>query len=98
MLSVDEINKLKAENEELSKIIQTKSVALSLLRDENIQLKKWKFTYKENLKLCKWQEQHISKLANVIQSISDIVLGTYDALDSQALQEIRQILAEVNND
>ena len=34
--------------------------------------KKMEVAYKENLKLCKWQEQHISKLADIILKIQKI--------------------------
>lgn len=54
--------------------------------------------YKENLKLCKWQEQQINRLATAIEKIAKIVEGTYEALDSQALQEIRQIIKEQTNE
>ena len=50
--------------------------------------------YEENLKLCKWQEQQINRLATVIEKIAKLVEGTYEALDSQTLQEIRQIIKE----
>ena len=52
--------------------------------------------YEENLKLCKWQEQQINRLATTIEKIAKLVEGTYEALDSQALQEIRQIIKEDN--
>lgn len=54
--------------------------------------------YEENLKLCKWQEQQINRLATAIEKIAKIVEGTYEALDSQALQEIRQIIKEQTNE
>lgn len=57
-----------------------------------------KVCYEENLKLCKWQEQQINRLATAIEKIAKLVEGTYEALDSQALQEIRQIIKEVTNE
>jgi hypothetical protein len=57
-----------------------------------------KVCYKENLKLCKWQEQQISRLATAIEKIAKLVEGTYEALDSRALQEIRQIIKEQTNE
>ncbi len=54
--------------------------------------------YKENLKLCKWQEQQINRLATAIEKIAKIVEGTHEALDSQTLQEIRQIIKEQTNE
>jgi hypothetical protein len=54
--------------------------------------------YNENLKLCKWQEQQINRLATAIEKIAKIVEGTYEALDPQALQEIRQIIKEQTNE
>lgn len=54
--------------------------------------------YKENLKLCKWQEQQINRLATAIEKIAKLVEGTYEALDTQALQEIRQIIKEQTNE
>lgn len=56
-----------------------------------------KVCYKENLKLCKWQEQQINRLATAIEKIAKLVEGTYEALDAQALQEIRQIIKEQTN-
>ena len=37
--------------------------------------------YKENVKLCKWQEQHISKLADVILKIQKIAETAYKTED-----------------
>ena len=54
--------------------------------------------YEENLKLCKWQEQQINRLATAIEKIAKLVEGTYEALDPQALQEIRQIIKEKINE
>ncbi len=54
--------------------------------------------YEQNLKLCKWQEQQINRLATAIEKIAKIVEGTYEELDSQALQEIRQIIKEQTNE
>ena len=54
--------------------------------------------YEENLKLCKWQEQQINRLATAIKKIAKLVEGTYEALDPQALQEIRQIIKEQTNE
>ena len=54
--------------------------------------------YEENLKLCKWQEQQINRLATAIEKIAKLVEGTYEALDPQALQEIRQIIKEQTNE
>ena len=54
--------------------------------------------YEENLKLCKWQEQQINRLATAIEKIAKIVEGTYEELDPQALQEIRQIIKEQTNE
>ena len=62
------------------------------LRDEIQRISETRKVYEENLKLCKWQEQQINRLATVIEKIAKIVEGTYEALDSQALQEIRQII------
>jgi hypothetical protein len=53
-----------------------------------------KVCYKENLELCKCQEQQINRLATAIEKIAKIIEGTYEALDPQALQEIRQIIKE----
>jgi len=57
-----------------------------------------KVCYKENLKLCKWQEQQINRLATAIEKIAKLVEGTYEALGPQALQEIRQIIKEQANE
>ena len=54
--------------------------------------------YEENLKLCKWQEQQINRLATAIEKIAKLVEGTYEALDPQALQKIRQIIKEQTNE
>lgn len=59
MLSVDEINKLQAQNE--------------YLIAKNRELKK---SYDNNLKLCKWQEQQINRLATIIEKIKKIMLET----------------------
>ena len=40
----------------------------------------------------------INRLATAIEKIAKLVEGTYEALDSQALQEIRQIIKEQTND
>lgn len=41
-------------------------------------------------------EEQINRLATAIEKISKLVEGTYEALDPQALQEIRQIIKEDN--
>lgn len=68
------------------------------LRDEIQRISETRKVYEENLKLCKWQEQQINRLATAIEKIAKIVEGTYEALDSQALQEIRQIIQEQTNE
>ena len=68
------------------------------LRKEIRRLSETRNVYKENLKLCKWQEQQINRLATAIEKIYKLVEGTYEALDSQVLQEIRQIIKEQTNE
>ena len=68
------------------------------LREEIERITEIRDVYEENLKVCKWQEQQINKLATAIEKIVKIVEGTYEALDSQALQEIRQIIKEQTNE
>lgn len=50
-----------------------------------------KVCYKENLKLCKWQEQQINRLATAIEKISK-VLEVYFDDDNRATREIEQII------
>ena len=50
-----------------------------------------KLCYKENLKLCKWQEQQINRLATAIEKISK-VLEVYFDDDNRATREIEQII------
>lgn len=54
--------------------------------------------YKHNLQLCSFQEKQIGKLADAIMKIGKIVSGNYEALDSQALQDIRKIIKECENE
>ena len=68
------------------------------LREEIRRISETRKVYKENLKLCKWQEQQINRLATAIEKIAKLVEGTYEALDPQALQEIRQIIKEQTNE
>jgi len=44
------------------------------------------------------QEQQINRLTTAIEKITKLVEGTYEALDPQALQEIRQIIKEQTNE
>ena len=64
------------------------------LREEIERITEIRDAYEENLKVCKWQEQRINKLATATEKIAKLVEGTYEALDPQALQEIRQIIQE----
>ena len=41
--------------------------------------KKIKIAYKDNLKLCQWQDKQINKLADVIEQIQDFAKQGYDA-------------------
>lgn len=50
-----------------------------------------KVCYKENLKLCKWQEQQINRLATAIEKI-DKILKVYFDDDNRATREIEQIV------
>ena len=68
------------------------------LREEIRRISETRKVYKENLKLCKWQEQQINRLATAIEKIAKLVEGTYEALDTQSLQEIRQIIKEQTNE
>lgn len=68
------------------------------LREEIEGITEIREVYEVNLKVCKWQEQQINRLATAIEKIAKIVGGTYEALDSQALQEIRQIIKEQTNE
>lgn len=68
------------------------------LREEIRRISETRKVYEENLKLCKWQEQQINRLATAIEKIAKLVEGTYEALDPQALKEIRQIIKERTNE
>lgn len=68
------------------------------LREEIERITEIREVYEENLKVCKWQEQQINRLATAIEKIAKLVEGTYKALDPQALQEIRQIIKEQTNE
>lgn len=68
------------------------------LREEIRRISETRKVYEENLKLCKWQEQQINRLATAIEKIAKLVEGTYEALDPQALQEIRKIIKEQTNE
>ena len=50
--------------------------------------------YEENLKLCKWQEQQINRLATAIEKI-DKILKVYFDDDNRATREIEQIIEEL---
>lgn len=54
-----------------------------------------KVCYKENLKLCKWQEQQINRLATAIEKI-DKILKVYFDDDNRAIREIEQIIEELD--
>ena len=56
-----------------------------------------KLCYKENLKLCKWQEQQINRLATAIEKISK-VLGVYFDDDNRATREIEQIIQNLRKE
>lgn len=103
------IAELKAENERLKKDKIGLHSEIKQLEQENFDLKenfggqrnaykKLNSMYEENLKLCKWQEQQINSLATAIEKIAKLVEGTYEALDPQALQGIRQIIKEQTNE
>lgn len=79
----------------LEEQLEAKENIINHLADRNIELKK---CYDHNLQLCKWQEQQINRLATAIEKIAKLVEGTYEALDSQALKEIRQIIKEQTNE
>lgn len=53
-----------------------------------------KLCYNENLKLCKWQEQQINRLATAIEKI-DKILKVYFDDDNRATREIEQIIEEL---
>jgi hypothetical protein len=53
-----------------------------------------KVCYKENLKLCKWQEQQINRLATAIEKI-DKILKVYFDDDNRATREIEQIIQKL---
>ena len=72
---------------------------------ENIKnFKEMEIAYKSNLKLCKYQEQQINKLATCIEQIKDIALSVTEYFpdgETFARPEIKQILqkiSEVEND
>lgn len=67
-------------------------VGLCLLYD----IKTDKGTGKIIVNLLHKLEEQINRLATAIEKISKLVEGTYEALDPQALQEIRQIIKEDN--
>ena len=71
---------------------------------ENIKnFKEMEIAYKANLKLCKYQEQQINKLATCIEQIKEIAKEIYDDettdyLTSGICFEILKIISEVEND
>ena len=70
---------------------------------ENIKnFKEMEIAYKANLKLCKYQEQHINKLATCITEIKELLLKTpTDSREhcvnakSVILQKISEVLDEI---
>ena len=81
---------------------------------ENIKnLKEMEIAYKANLKLCKYQEQQINKLATCIEEIKEIAESEIDSKEFMAIQcmlngsvdnknkvleQILQKISEVEND
>ena len=56
-----------------------------------------KVCYKENLKLCKWQEQQINRLATAIEKI-DKILKVYFDDDNRTTREIEQIIQNLTKE
>lgn len=79
---------------ELITLYSRSQEVIDRLREEIERITEIREVYEENLKVCTWQEQQINRLATAIEKIAKLVEGTYEALDSQALQEIRQIIKE----
>ena len=53
----------------LEEQLEAKQNIINHLADQNIELKK---CYKENLKLCKWQDKQINKLVIAIEKIDKL--------------------------
>ena len=64
------------------------------LREEIQRISEIREIYKENLKVCKWQEQQINKLATIIEKISKVLEVYFDG-DNRATREIERIISEV---
>lgn len=64
------------------------------LRDEIQRISETRKVYEENLKLCKWQEQQINRLATAIEKI-DKILKVYFDDDNRATREIEQIIQKL---
>ena len=81
-----QLQRLKAENKRLkepSLIVPTyNQVAVSLEEYEKIkkEIQELKIAYKDNLKLCEWQEKHINKLATCIEEIREIASDAIDII------------------
>ena len=82
--------------------LQEKIAELQAYKDVNEDFKKaWKELKEENKRITleakKLVAQYSAKLEwqrKILAEIKEIVSGTYEVLDSQALQEIRQKIAE----
>lgn len=83
------IGQLQKENERLKeKIIKLSEEKGSLIVKNNT-LKEENFNFEEIVKLCRCEQYE-----QTLQEIKTIVMGDYDTLDPQALQEIRQKILE----
>lgn len=93
---------LRKQFDELVKRNNTLSLRIEELEKENEKLKE----YIKNLQVRKDRyylqvlefERQISDWITFYMKISDIVSGNYEILDSQGLQDLRQIISEVQND
>ena len=99
MLSVDEINKLKAQNEALKKQCSSLQQEVKNLKHEH-EKAIWR-----KCQCLKEQQDEIFHLKNkladakrALQDIKAIVSGDYEMLDPQAVQEIRSILTKAEEE
>ena len=61
------------------------------LKEEIKRIGEMRKCYKENLKLCKWQEQQINKLATKLEVI-DIICNEAPAIDTELSLRILEVI------
>lgn len=108
MLGIDDINRLQVENAELKAykdVNEDFKIAWEELKAENERLKdeikriaEMRVCYEENLKLCKMQENHISKLAAAIQEIQRVINLAHRVEDYLLGQDYTDLVDRINKE